>query len=116
MDPQRQVTLLPFFATECAVVVHSLPTLNGMKFILGALTLLSFGVFADEGVLVRFWPTKVKPPANVHAVVDDHPCGSVLTIRTAMVPRDAAWLVSDMIHEIDGSGLVLRTWHVPIDH
>lgn len=31
MDPQRRDALLPFFATECAVVVRSRPTLTRMK-------------------------------------------------------------------------------------
>jgi hypothetical protein len=85
-----------------------------MRSILGALTLLSFGAIADESVFVRFWPTKVKPPANV--LVDDHPCGTALTIRATMVPRNVDWIEADVIHEIDGSGRILRTWRVPIDH
>ena len=28
MDPQRQDSLLPFFTTECAVVIHAWPTLS----------------------------------------------------------------------------------------
>jgi hypothetical protein len=30
MDPQRQDAHLPFFTAECAVVVHSRPTLDGL--------------------------------------------------------------------------------------
>jgi hypothetical protein len=37
MDPQRLDALLPFFTTECAVVVHSWPTLNLMLEHLGLL-------------------------------------------------------------------------------
>jgi len=82
---------------------------------LAALLLLSaLSASASDGVWVGFWTTDVKPPDGVQVL--DHPCGTALWIKTDVVPSNGPWLEADVMHEIDGSGKILRTWNVPIDH
>jgi hypothetical protein len=64
-------------------------------------------------ITVSFWATEVAPPAGVE--LDGHPCGSVVRVKTSVVPADSPWMTADTIREIDAAGKTVRSWRVPVD-
>jgi len=92
----------------------SCQTLYGMRTLLSILLVFAICGCASSQVWVSFWPTEIKPPANVKT--REHPCGPVLDVKTNVVPNNEKWLETNVVHEIDESGLVLRTWNIPIDY
>jgi hypothetical protein len=67
----------------------------------------------ERGVELAYWATKQTPPSGVQ--ISDHPCGRVVMVRSDHVPARADWFESDVVHEIDRQGKILRSWRVPID-
>lgn len=81
------------------------------------LLLIAFSAFADAPRYswVYYWGTDVPPPKGV--LVDGHPCGGVVLLGTDSVPpHDLPWLKAEVMHELNESGEILRSWRVPVDH
>jgi len=68
----------------------------------------------DKDPVVSYWTTDVAPPAGVQ--VSGHPCGKVIIIESDHIPAAADWLQTNLVHDIDAQGRIIRTWRVPIDH
>ena len=71
-------------------------------------------VASAKPIIVYFWATDVGPP--IGTVTDGHPCGSVVLVETAVIPKDADWLEYETVEELDLKGEVLRSWDVPVDY
>lgn len=77
------------------------------------LIMLSGCASPDPKPLVSFWKGAEDVPSEV--VVHDHPCGEAVSIATDHVPKDHAWIETDVAYEISPSGGIVREWRTPID-
>jgi hypothetical protein len=80
---------------------------------LGVVAACVASVAIADDVSVRFWGTNVEPPSGIE--LDGHPCGTVVMLKTDVVPPDTPWMEADRVREVDAAGKIYRSWRVPVD-
>jgi hypothetical protein len=87
---------------------------NAALFIVLAAIVLAACASKPAAVTVSFWAGDGDPPSEVY-VHPDHPCGSTITLSVRTVPTDLDWIEHERMFELDTTGIVRRSWPVPID-
>ena len=70
----------------------------------------------DSGLVLTLWPRHDSVPVDAtRFTLHEHACGTVLRVRTRVVPHDDSVADPERVVEFDSAGRLVRAWGIPVD-